>query len=107
MSRNRCEGCRWFRRYTSQELGECRRYPHTHATSARGWLLVNEGDFCGEWTDASITPQEAERRELVRQFALAIVQGMYANPEDPSVQVAKQAQRFAREFQETMQEGQQ
>ena len=28
---------------------------------------------CGEWQDASITPEQAERRELVRQFAVAIV----------------------------------
>ena len=110
MNRQRCEGCKWFLRYTGQSIGECRRYPpqHTETTRDKGaWLVVNETQFCGEWADGSITPQETERRELVRQFAMAIVQGMYANPEDTSVQVAKQAQLFAREFQETMQEGQQ
>ena len=30
-------------------------------------------DMCGEWADKDITPEQAERRELIRQFALAIV----------------------------------
>ncbi len=38
-----------------------------------GWLMVELSEFCGEWTDASITPQQAERRELVQRFAVAIV----------------------------------
>jgi hypothetical protein len=35
--------------------------PKTHAT-----------DRCGEWADASITPEQAEMQELARRFALAI-----------------------------------
>ena len=31
--------------------------------------------MCGEWQDKNISPEQAERRELVRQFALAIVAG--------------------------------
>jgi hypothetical protein len=30
-------------------------------------------DRCGEWSDASITPEQAERRELTRQFAVALI----------------------------------
>jgi hypothetical protein len=39
---------------------EC--FPSTHVT-----------DWCGEWSDASITPEQAERRELTRQFAVALI----------------------------------
>lgn len=73
MSERRCEGCRWFARYNSQQLGECRRYPPQHPHAQRGWLMVNETEFCGEWADADVTAKEAERLETVRQFALAIV----------------------------------
>ena len=31
--------------------------------------------MCGEWADKLITPEQAERRELVQQFAVAIVAG--------------------------------
>ena len=32
--------------------------------------------MCGEWADKNITPEQAERRELVRRFALAIASGL-------------------------------
>ena len=107
MSGRTCEGCRWFQQVDSHEFGECRRYPPQHLGTLRGWMMVEQTAFCGEWTDGSITPQQAERRESVQQFALAIVQGMYANPEDISVQVAQQAQWFAREVRRVFLEGQQ
>jgi len=28
--------------------------------------------WCGEWSDASITPEQEERQELTRRFAVAI-----------------------------------
>ena len=72
MGKQRCEGCRWFLRYTSQDIGQCRRYPPTQNTEA-GWLEVSHFDWCGEWTNKTITPEQAERRELVKQFAAALV----------------------------------
>ena len=36
-------------------------WPKTHATN-----------HCGEWADASVTPEQEERQELTRQFAVAI-----------------------------------
>ena len=72
MKRQRCEGCRWFLQYPSQDIGQCRRYPPTQNTEA-GWLEVRAFDWCGEWADKNITPEEAERREFVRQFAVALV----------------------------------
>ena len=74
MSKRRCEGCRWFLRYTSQDIGQCRRYPPTQNTKT-GWLEVSHFDWCGEWSDKNITPEQHERRELVQRFAVAIVAG--------------------------------
>ena len=73
MGKQRCEGCRWFHRFNSQLIGECRRYPPQHAHTQHGWLMVEQSESCGEWQDKSITPEQAERRDLVRQFAVALV----------------------------------
>ena len=106
MSERRCEGCRWFHRFNSQLIGECRRYPPQHPTICRRWLTVEQSESCGEWQDASITPEQHEQRELVRQFALAIVEGVYANPNDVNVHVMPDAQQFADRFIEAFKEGQ-
>lgn len=71
-AKRRCEGCRWFLRYTSQDIGQCRRYSPTQNTET-GWLEVSHSDWCGEWQDKNSTPEQAERRGLVRQFAVALV----------------------------------
>ena len=72
MKRQRCEGCRWFLQYPSQDIGQCRRYPPTQNTEA-GWLEVRHTDFCGEWSDKNITLEQHEQRELIKQFAVALV----------------------------------
>jgi len=71
VERQRCRDCRWFLKYTGQEIGQCRRYPPTENTKA-GWLEVANFDWCGEWADNNGTVEESKRRELVRQFAVAI-----------------------------------
>lgn len=106
MERKRCEGCRWFLRYNGQDIGQCRRYPPTQNTET-GWLEVSHFDWCGEWQDKTITPEQAERRELMKQFAVAIAQGLCANPEDISINVMRQAEAFVNDFYEAMQEGRQ
>jgi len=73
MGERTCEGCRWFQKFTSQTIGECRRHPPQHPQTQRGWLMVERGEFCGEWADKNITPEQAERRELIKQFAVALV----------------------------------
>ena len=72
MRRQRCEGCRWFLQYPWQDIGQCRRYPPTQTTEA-GWLEVNVVGWCGEWADKNITQEQYERRELIKQFAAALV----------------------------------
>ena len=73
MSKPTCNGCRWFMRYTSQEIGECRRYPPQHPQTQMLWPMVNQSAWCGEYTENSGTAEKTKRRDLIRQFALAIV----------------------------------
>jgi hypothetical protein len=42
-------------------------WPKTHAT-----------DRCGEWADATITPEQEDRQELTRRFAVAIMTTKWA-----------------------------
>ena len=72
MERQRCRDCRWFLKYTGQEIGQCRRYSPTENTDA-GWLEVSDFDWCGEYADNNDIAEETKRRDLIRQFALALV----------------------------------
>ena len=78
MSERTCSGCRWFVRHHSSDdsrrhllPGQCRRYPPV-LDNDDGFPGVSEQEFCGEWADRSLTAKEAERRDLIRQFAVAI-----------------------------------
>ena len=74
MTKRVCENCRWWEN-DQHAIGVCFRHvpmgnlgaPKTHAT-----------DRCGEWSDASITPEQAEMRELTRRFAVAIMSAGWA-----------------------------
>ena len=73
MNKRVCENCRWWEN-DQHAIGVCFRHapkgnvdaPKTHAT-----------DRCGEWSDASITPEQEERQKLTRQFAVAIMSTVY------------------------------
>ncbi len=88
--------------YHGKPHGVCRRNPPVNGEFSE----VHGDSMCGEWADKTITPEQAERRELVRQFAVAIVQGMYANLEERDVNVILMARRFADRLIESMQDGQ-
>jgi len=64
MNERRCGNCRWWKDGKTGMGNCCRRAPFetTWKTS-----------FCGEWADASITPEQEEMRELVRRFAVAMI----------------------------------
>jgi hypothetical protein len=42
------------------------------------WPTTFPEESCGEWADKTITPEQEERRELVRRFAVAIMSAEYA-----------------------------
>ena len=72
MSERTCEGCRWFRfdvEWEGKRHGFCRKSPPV----AGDFSATFGNDMCGEWADKDITPEQAERRELIRQFAVAVV----------------------------------
>lgn len=73
-------------------VGECRRYPPQHPTICRRWLTVEQSESCGEWQDASITPEQHERRELLQQFAVALVA---SGSQDMVHQIWQRAAEFA------------
>ena len=56
----------------SMGMGDCQKRPPNSITSK--WASTDEVDFCGEWRDRSITPEQEQRAELVERFALAIVE---------------------------------
>ena len=55
-----CEGCRFFQ----EPMGMCWRYPAMENT--------DRSAYCGEWRDKDITPEQEQRQELVRRFAVAL-----------------------------------
>jgi len=65
MTERRCGNCRWFRKDRF-----CWRYPEANTTTPDA--------ACGEWSDASITPEQEEMRELTRRFAVAIMSTAWA-----------------------------
>jgi len=69
MTERRCGNCRWWKDGKTGMGNCCRRAPFetTWKTS-----------FCGEWSDASITPEQEERQELTRRFAVAIMSTAWA-----------------------------
>lgn len=81
MTERTCGNCRWHRQVTSTGVsGECRRHPPTRGRMGWSWPSTDSTYWCGEWADKSITPAQQERRELVRQFAVVIVQGIITHP---------------------------
>jgi hypothetical protein len=42
------------------------------------WPTTFPEESCGEWADKTITPEQEERRELTRRFAVAIMSAEYA-----------------------------
>ena len=73
MNKRTCGNCRWWNRHSGLATGDCQRRPPNSITSK--WPSTDEVDFCGEWADGSITPEQEAKRELVRRFAVALTSG--------------------------------
>ena len=69
MSRRQCQNCRHYVRAVGELTGECR----IRSVPQDDFPKRSAAEDCGEWQDKNITPEQAERRELVRQFAVALV----------------------------------
>jgi len=93
MPERMCGDCMWWERTPSTGNGMCRRnppididgsVPHTAAT-----------DWCGEWADKTITPEQEDRQKLTRQFAMAIMSTEYGGKYFKPDQVWSAAKSFA------------
>ena len=76
MTQRRCGNCRWWDAGPTGS-GSCHRQPPT-AGSDDVFPVTHRIDRCGEWSDASITPEQEEMRELTRRFAVAIMSAGWA-----------------------------
>jgi hypothetical protein len=70
MTERWCMHCRWWN-HLEKGHGTCKRHPPIDLNGQRPY--TDDQNFCGEWADASITPEQADRQKLTRQFALAIL----------------------------------
>ena len=69
MTERWCMHCRWWN-HLEKGHGTCKRHPPIDLNGQRPY--TDDQNFCGEWADASITPEQEEMRELTRRFAVAI-----------------------------------
>lgn len=73
MTERTCENCRWWEN-DQHAIGACMRNPPQRVGNLQDdWPKTHATDRCGEWADASITPEQEEMRELVRRFAVAMI----------------------------------
>lgn len=68
MAKRMCDGCRFYEKIIGN-YGNCRR----RSPSRTDLLQVSPNNWCGEWRDKTITPEQEQRAELVRRFVLALV----------------------------------
>jgi hypothetical protein len=76
MTKRTCENCRWWDAGPTGS-GSCH-VKSPVAGSDDVFPVTHRVDRCGEWADASITPEQEDRQELTRRFALAIMSTQWA-----------------------------
>jgi hypothetical protein len=77
MTKRTCENCRWWKgRVTG--YGYCHKRPPIVSGGDESFPSTHKSNFCGEWSDASITPEQEDMQELTRRFAVAIMSTQWA-----------------------------
>ena len=76
MTKRTCGNCRWWDAGPTGS-GSCHRQPPV-AGSDDVFPVTHGTDRCGEWSDASITPEQEDMQELTRRFAVAIMSTQWA-----------------------------
>ncbi len=90
MTQRRCENCRWWKdRLTG--YGYCHKRPPIVSGGDESFPSTHKSNFCGDWSDASITPEQEDLQELIRRFAVALAASSRVEMED----VWEYATRFA------------
>ena len=93
MTERRCGNCRWWSAGPTG-YGYCRRRPPIVSVGDESFPSTHKADRCGEWSDASITPEQEDRQELTRRFAVAIMSTDYGGNLEPN-RVWSAAESFA------------
>ena len=78
MTKRTCENCRWWDAGPTGS-GSCH-VKSPVAGSDDVFPVTHRIDRCGEWADASITPEQEDRQELTRRFALALAAASWTDP---------------------------
>jgi hypothetical protein len=73
MTERRCENCRWWSAVPTG-YGYCHRRPPIVSDSDECFPSTHKSCWCGEWSDASITPEQEDRQKLTRQILLAMTE---------------------------------
>jgi len=76
MPERTCENCRWWSAGPTG-YGYCHRRPPIISNSDECFPSTHKSCWCGEWADASITPEQEDLQKLTRQFAVAIMSTVY------------------------------
>ena len=69
MIRRQCQNCRHFVGVRGEATGECR----IRSVPQDTFPKRSAAEDCGEWQDGRFLPEQHERRELIRKFAVAMV----------------------------------
>ena len=93
MTRRTCENCRWWNNRLTG-YGHCHKRPPIVSSNDESFPSTHKSVWCGEWSDASITPEQEDRQELTRRFAMAIMSTEYGGNLEPD-RVWSAAKSFA------------
>ena len=69
MTKRVCGNCRWWDAGPTGN-GYCQRRAPISVEDL--WPITGKGSSCGDWQDKDVTPEQEDRQELTRRFAVAI-----------------------------------
>lgn len=94
-----CGNCRWFLQRTPTGVAsECRRYPPTRGRLGWGYASTDATHWCGEWADDNLTPEQEDKRQLMRHFAVAIAHGLARDVKMTAQEVADHVWQVAEQL---------
>ena len=79
MTERRCENCRWWSAGPTG-FGYCHIRPPIVSDSDESFPSTHKSCWCSEWADKTITPEQEERQELTRRFAVALAAASWTDP---------------------------
>ena len=82
MNKRVCENCRWWNNRLTG-YGHCHKRPPIVSSNDESFPSTHKSVWCGEWADKTITPEQEDRQELTRRFAVALISA--GGPIDDSI----------------------